>query len=102
MSSTSLHETFSSQEFMHDLWRISVLAIDRIIQLLHLLVGNAPRQLADDLRHFGMLLYGLLAYHRHRLVGWKIMAVVFEHEQVERRNQPIGGIARGEIDLPIF
>ena len=30
------------------------------------------------------------------------MPVVFEHEQIQSRNQPVGGVARGQVDLMIF
>src|SRR5271155_2817014 len=49
-----------------------------------------------------MLLERLLPDHRYRLVGRKIVAVIFKDEKIEDGNQSVGGIARGEINLMIF
>ena len=38
----------------------------------------------------------------HGFVGREIMAVVFEHEQIERRDQAVGRVAGGQIDLFIL
>src|SRR5258708_13888467 len=49
-----------------------------------------------------MLPHHLLANYRHRFVGRKIVAVIIEHEQIQRWNQPVGGIARSYINLTIL
>src|ERR1700675_5052572 len=49
-----------------------------------------------------MLLQRLLADHGDRFVRREIVAVIFENEQIERRNQAVRGVARSNIDLMIF
>src|ERR1700683_1194467 len=49
-----------------------------------------------------MQMLSLLADHSDRLVGRKIVAVIFENEEIQRRNQAVGSIARSYINLAIF
>jgi hypothetical protein len=44
----------------------------------------------------------LFAHHRHSLIRGKIVTVIFEHDQIKRRNQPVRSIATSQIDLMIF
>ena len=45
----SLQQSLALQEFVYDFLRVAVLAIDRIIEALHLLIGNLFRQFRNDL-----------------------------------------------------
>src|SRR2546425_2044391 len=49
-----------------------------------------------------MLGQSLLANNRHGFVRREIVLVVFEHKQIKRRDQTIGGVSRGEVDLLVF
>src|SRR5579862_2290324 len=49
-----------------------------------------------------MLLQRLLADHGDGFVRRKIVAVILQREQIERRNQAISGVTRSNVDLMIF
>ena len=102
MDQTLMDQPLAPQEFVGDIFYVAVLAVECVIQLPHLLIGNLAAQLRDCLRNFRVLLDRLLANHGHCLIGRKIVAVVFKGEQVEGRNQTIRRIAGGDIDLMIF
>src|SRR6201987_2712719 len=91
----------AAQEVSGDLLYIAMLAIDSIVQLLHFRVRDLVSQFRKDLRNFGVVADGLLPDHRDSLIRREIVPVVFEHEQIQRRNEPVSGVTRGEIDLMI-
>src|SRR5579871_183929 len=75
-----------------------MLPIERVIHAPHLVVGNSSSQLRQRLCNFRMLPHHLLPHHRDRLVRRKIMPVVLQHEQIQRRNQSIGRVSRGDVN----
>src|ERR1035437_9714735 len=99
---SSPYESLVSLEFVYYFFCVAMLSFDRVVQSLHLLVGNLSRQLGQDLGQLRMPLQSLRAYYRHRLIRRKIMSVVFQHEQTQSRNQPVGRIAAGQVDLVIL
>src|SRR5271167_4333614 len=87
----SRYKLFPSEKLVYDFGRVAVLAIDRVVQPLHLLIGDLSRQRIEDWGDLWMLPQGLLAHDWHRFIRRKIMAIVFQHKQIQRRNQPVGG-----------
>jgi hypothetical protein len=83
----------------NDFLRVTMLPVDRIVQLLHFLVTNFSRQVVQRARNLWMLLHYFGAYYRNSLVRREIVTIVFQHKQVEGRDQAIGSIARDQIDL---
>src|SRR5580692_3912718 len=77
-------------------------SIHRIIHPPHIVVGDRSCQFAKRRSHLGMLLQHLVAHDSYRFVGRKIMMVVLQHHEVERRNQSIGIVAGNQINLPVF
>src|ERR1700674_5274838 len=90
------------QKFLHHRSHVAMLSIHRIIQSPHIFIGNRSRQFAKRRSHLGMLLQHFPAHDRHRFVRRKVMMVVLQYNEVERRNQSIGIVAGNDIDLPFF
>ena len=75
-----------------------MLAIDRVIHATHFVLRDFRRERAQSCTDFGMLIESRATHQRHGFVWRKIMAVVLQGNHVQRRDQPIGGISRDNID----
>jgi len=67
-----------------------MLSIHRIIQSPHIVIGDRSGQFAKRRSTSGWFFNNFSAHDRNRFVGRKIMMVVLQHNEVERRNQSIG------------
>jgi hypothetical protein len=67
-----------------------MLSIHCIIRSPHIFIGDRSRQFAKRRSHLGMVLQHFSAHDRHRFVGRKLMMVILQYNEVERRNQSIG------------
>ena len=79
-----------------------MLAVDRVVELAHVVVGNLSCEFVQCLSHFGVESQHLLANDGHGFVWREVVLVVLEDEKIERRNQAIGGVSGGEVDLLFF
>src|SRR5215472_16637585 len=95
-------QSFAMQEVAHYFFCVAVLAVYGVIQLPHVVVGNFSGEGVEgrfDLRMAGK---DFTAHDRNCLVGWKVVPVVVEDEEVEGGNEAVGGVAGGEVDLTVF
>ena len=68
---------------------VAVLAVDCVVELLHVLIGDFVGKFVERRSDVGMLLQRLPANHGYCFIGWKIVAIILEHEKIERRNQAV-------------
>src|SRR5579872_328481 len=99
---TSALQSFGFQEGANDCGHVAVLAVHGIDQVAHIVVGNFPGKLTESIANLRMLGEHVFANDGNRLVGRKVMAVVFKDEEVKRGDQAVGGVARDEVNLVIF
>ena len=88
-----------AQEFSHHFFHIAVLAVDRVVELAHVVIGNLSREFIQRFSHLRMARQHLLPNDRHGLVRREVVAIVFQNEQIQRRDQSVGGISCGEVHL---
>ena len=79
-----------------------MLAVDGVVELAHVVVGNLSCKFVQRLSHLGVMSQHLLANDGHGFVGREVVLVVFEDEEIESRDQAIGCVACGEVDLLVF
>ena len=89
------------EEFAHNLLHVAMLTVDGVVETAHVFVGDFPGELIQRVLHFGVTRQRFLANDGHGLVGRKIMFVVVQHEQVQRRNEAVGGVSCNQIYLLI-
>src|SRR5690348_568880 len=94
-------QPFPEQEFSYYLLHILLLAINGVIELPHLRVGNFASKFIERLANLGVFAQRLLTNHPHRLIRRKILLVVVEYKQIERGDQPVRHISRNKVDLAI-
>ena len=60
---------------------VKVLAVDCVIELLHVLIADLVRKFSQRGAYLGMLLQRLRPNHRDCFIGWKVMAIVIEDKK---------------------
>src|SRR6476661_9107541 len=79
-----------------------MLPVDCVIELAHVIVGNLSSKFIQRLFHFWMTHQSLLTNDGDCFIGWKIVTVVFENKEIERRNEPVGRVSGDQVHLLIF
>ena len=77
-----------------------MLTIDSIVQFAHHRIGQFPGYLLERLTETGKALQGFAADHGSALIGWKLPAVILEHDHVQNGGHAVRGIGCDEIHLP--
>ncbi len=76
-----------------------MLAVHRVVEPAHIVIGNLSCELIQRFSHLRMTRQHLRPNNRHGFVRREVMAIVLQNEQVQRGNQTIGGVSRGEVHL---
>src|SRR6516164_3181495 len=98
-SSVSMLRALRFHEVTHHVLWVAALAIDGIVHLPHFLVGYLPRQFTQDGSKLRMPFHSRFPHHGHSFVRREIMAVVFEHRQLEGGDQSVGRVAGHQVHL---
>ena len=79
-----------------------MLAIHRVVEAAHVVIGNLSCQFIQRLSHLRMACQHLRPNDRHGFVRREVVAIVFQNEQIQRGDQSIGGISRCEVHLLVL
>src|SRR5579872_5493651 len=96
-----LMQSFFLPEFAHYVGDRAMLAVHGVVQGAHVLIGNLSRQWGQGVAQLGMAGQRLLAHDGYGVVGREVALVVLEHSQIEHRNEAVGGVAGGQVNLLI-
>src|SRR5438552_47824 len=80
---------------------VALLHVRGRVEAAHLIVRELAAVLLQRTRERGVALERRDTHHRRRLVGREVAPVVLERDEAQRRDLPVGGIARDHIHLAL-
>ena len=95
-------QTPLAQKFPYHFLHIAVLTVDRVVEPAHVVVRNPSCKFIQRLSHLRMAAQHPRPDDGDGLVGREVVAVVFENDHAQGRDQAVGGIAGDDVNLFFF
>ena len=89
-------------EIADDRGGVPLFRIHQIVEMAHVRAGDFAPEFRKHAAKLRKLFQHGLANDRYSIVGRKIVAVVFKDNQMQRIDDPVGGIARHDVDFMVL
>ena len=87
-----------SQELANNHGSVLMQSVHRVVHAAHIVGGDAAASLSNAVPAAVYLASNVRTHDRHGVIGREVMAVVFEHDQAQRRDQPVCVRSGDDID----